>query len=190
MFPKLKKEICNNFFLFFLNFFEGSKMEYDIQILGFSSTIEDVPQLIGKINNVSGGSCVVQLLNADGIAGEEHILHATFQAIRAFKRDENIANDLGLEVCVRASAQRQISKALNILGLKEGFNNICAVVINCRSNIMEELESILGNRNDEVIKPDNTILKDIYNIEDVEIEASGSLTRVMMERTSLLILET
>ena len=55
---------------------------------------------------------------------------------------------------------------------------------------MEELESILGNRNDEVIKPDNTILKDIYNIEDVEIEVSGSLTRVMMERTSLLILET
>lgn len=164
-------------------------MEYKIQNLGFSATIDDVSQLIKKVNGISGDSCVIQLLNADGIAGEEHILHATYHAICAFKRDGNIANDLGLEVCVRASAQRQISKALNILGLKKGFNNICAVIINCNNSTVKELESILGNRNDDVIISNKTVLKDIYNISDVEIEASGNITRVMIERTSLLILE-
>lgn len=165
-------------------------MEHQIQILGFSTTIDDVPQLIEKINSITGDSCVVQLLNADGIAGKEHILHAVHHAICAFKRDENIANDLGLEVCVRASTQRQVSKALNILGLKEGFNNICAVIINCNRNIVKELELLLKKRNDEVIKANKNILKDIYNISDVEIEVSGSITSVMIERTSLLILET
>ena len=41
---------------------------------------------------------------------------------------------------VRASAQRQISKALNILGIKEGQVNICAVAVNCNENIMDKLE--------------------------------------------------
>lgn len=164
-------------------------MEHEIQVLGFSKVVNDVPDLIGKINDITGNSCVIQLLNADGISGEEHILHATQQAFYAFKRGENIANDLGLEICVRASAQRQISKALQILGLKEGLNNICAVIVDCNNEVDKELEQLLGKRDDELLKADVTHLKDIYQISDEEIENSGDITRVMIERTSLLVLD-
>lgn len=172
-------------------------MEHEIQVLGFSKVVEDIPDLIEEVNDIisnldgtSSNSCVIQLLNADGIAGEEHILHATQQAIYAFKREENIANDLGLEICVRASAQRQISKALQILGLKKGLNNICAVIVDCNGGVDKELELLLGKRDDKLLKADTIHLKDLYQISDEEIENSGGITRAMIERTSLLVLDT
>lgn len=165
-------------------------MEHEIQVLGFSKLVENIPDLVETLNSITGVSCVVQLLNADGIAGKKHILHAAEQAILAFERNDNISNDLGLEICVRASAQRQISKALKILGLKEGLNNICAVVVDCDEGVERELEKLLGERDDQYLKADITLLKDIYQISDVEIENSGSITRAMIERTSLLVLDT
>lgn len=141
-----------------------------------------------KVNKISP-DCTLQLLNARGIGGYEHALHATAHALEAFARDKNIANDLGLEICVRASAQRQISRALDILGIKEGEMDICAVSVNCSEDIMDKLGSILDIRDDEILIPDENVLKDIYNLSDIEIEAAGSITNIMMEKTTLLILE-
>ena len=164
-------------------------MEYNIQIAGFKSNINDFGNLMSNINKISK-NCTIQLLNADGIAGREHILHAAVHAIKAFERNENIAKDLGLEICVRASAQRQISKALSILGIKEGEMNICAVAVDCSENIMDELGTILDKKDDAVLNPDKTLLKDIYNISEGEIKTASSISNVMIERTTLLILET
>ncbi|WP_424356221.1 KEOPS complex subunit Cgi121 [Methanobacterium sp. MBAC-LM] len=164
-------------------------MEYNIQIAGFRSNIEDFRKLMSNINKMSK-NCTVQLLNADGIAGREHITHAAVHAIKAFERNENIAKDLGLEICVRASAQRQISKALSILGLKEGKMNICAVAVDCSENIMDELEILLDKRDDSVLNPDEILLKDIYKISEEEIKTVSSISDVMIEKTTLLILET
>ncbi|MEN4007133.1 MAG: KEOPS complex subunit Cgi121 [Methanobacteriaceae archaeon] len=161
----------------------------DIQISCFKSSIGNFEELINKISEISK-NCTLQLIDADGIAGYEHVLHATIHAVKAFERGENIAKDLGLEICVRASAQRQISKALSILGIKEGKMNICAVSVNCNKNIMGELGIILDKQDDSILKVDETLLKEIYNISDREIKAAGSISNVMMERTTLLILET
>ena len=164
-------------------------MEYNIQIAGFRSNITNFKNLMDAINNISK-NCTVQLLNADGIAGREHILHSTVHAIKAFERNENIAKDLGLEICVRASAQRQISKALSTLGLKEGEMNICAVAVDCSENIIDELGTILNKRDDNVLEPDEKLLKDIYGISDEELKTASSISNVMIEKTTLLILET
>ncbi|MGZ7044671.1 MAG: KEOPS complex subunit Cgi121, partial [Methanobacterium sp.] len=138
------------------------KSEYNIQIAGFTHKVTNFDDLMKKINQISN-NCKIQLLNADGIAGYEHILHATLHAIKAFERNENIANDLGIEICVRASAQRQISKALQILGIKKDEMNICAVAVDCNTDILNELEDILDKRDDEVLNPDQKTLKKIYD---------------------------
>lgn len=164
-------------------------MEYNIQIAGFKSNINNFGNLMSDINKISK-NCTVQLLNADGIAGREHILHATVHAIKAFERNENIAKDLGLEICVRASAQRQISKALSILGIKEGEMDICAVAVDCNENIVDKLGTILDKRDDSVLNPDENLLKKIYSISKGEIKTASGITNVMIEKTSLLILET
>ena len=163
-------------------------MGYNIQIAGFKSKVDNVGDLIAATKDM-GLNCTTQLLNAQGIAGRDHIMHATIHAIQAFHRKENIAQDLGLEICVRASGQRQISQAINLLGIKEGNLDICAVLVGCNNNLMDELGDILGQRDDSVLEPDYEILKKMYPISDLEIQTFGSVSRVLMERTALLILE-
>lgn len=164
-------------------------IKQNIQVAGFKHDVKDFSDLVNKINEIDA-NCTIQLLNSDGIAGKEHIIHATTHALNAFDRCENISNDLGLEICVRTSAQRQISKALDILGLKNGAMSICAVFVGCKTSSLSKLEVLLDKRDDSVLKPDVTALKNIYGISDDEIETAGSIENVMIERTAILILET
>lgn len=159
----------------------------NIQIAGFNSNITDFKQLM---KDVDGFECTIQLMDADGIAGSKHALHSAVHALRSFSRGENISKDLGLEICVRASGQRQISQALNILGIKNGKMKVCAVAIDCEQDIMKNLEDLLGERDDKVLDADNEKLKNIYKLSDIEIETSRDITKLLMERTALLILET
>ncbi|AEG17337.1 KEOPS complex subunit Cgi121 [Methanobacterium paludis] len=169
----------------------SSKIHDKIQIAGFKSNIKDFNGVMEKISRISriNSDCVVQIMDADGIAGRKHVMHAAIHAVNAFQRNENIAKDLGLEICVRTSAQRQISRALDILGIQEGEMNICAVAVGCDNGVMVKLGDFLGEMDDSVLEPDETVLKKIYNISDMELETIGSIERLLMEKTSLLILE-
>lgn len=168
-------------------------MGFNIQIAGFKSYIHDLGELIQNINELSKNSknknCTIQLLNAQGIAGKEHILHATIHALNAFERNENISTDLGLEICVRASGGRQISKALHILGLKEGCMDIGVVAVDCDKYALQKIEQFLDRRDDDVLVADDAVLQKLYAIPDLEKETAGSVSRVLMERTALIILE-
>ncbi|PKL67876.1 MAG: hypothetical protein CVV28_03900 [Methanobacteriales archaeon HGW-Methanobacteriales-1] len=172
-----------------------------IKIIGFKSEIKDVAITLKLINelNDNDSNFTVQLLDARGIASEKHILNATIHAINAFKRKNNIAKDLGMEICLRASAQRQISRAIEILGLKEGPMDICAVLVGCNSDergssmdIAQSIENKLNEmftRDDSVLEANEQILKKIYNIENEEMEVLGSVTYTLIERTTILILD-
>jgi KEOPS complex subunit Cgi121 len=165
-----------------------------IKIMGFKSNITDVKSTLDIINGFNKNSdCTIQLLDARGIAGKEHINNAVVHAINSFKRKNNIANDLGMEICLRASAQRQISRAIDILGLKNGPMEICVVLVGCESNKeVIDFENQLNNifeRDDGVLEPEENILKEIYGLKNEEIHVSGSLPYTLIERTTLLILD-
>ncbi len=160
----------------------------NVQIAGFRANITNFEDVMEKLKDLNR-DCVVQLMDADGVAGKKHVMHAVTHARNAFARGENIAKDMGLEICVRTSAQRQISRALDVLGIREGKMNICAVAVGCEADVMEKLGGILGPRDDEVLKPDEEMLKKIYKVSDLEVETAGSILRVLMEKTACLILE-
>ena len=160
----------------------------NILVAGFRTHITNFRQVMDDLKKFD--NCMIQLLDADGIAGSEHVIHATIHAIKAFSRKENIANDLGLEICVRTSGQRQISQALKMLGIKNGDVTVCVVAVDCKEDVMDKLTDILGERDDKVLEPDEDKLKNKYNISDTEAETVGSVTKLLMERTALLILET
>jgi KEOPS complex subunit Cgi121 len=178
--------------LYIFKYYQEHIMEYNIKLAGFVCEISDLKSLMAQIKDICqgmGSGCAIQLLRAEGIAGEKHLKQATIQAIKSFERDENIAKDMGLEICVRASAQRQITLALDVLGIKEGSMEVCVVALNCGKDVINKLEKILGSKNDDVLKPEENMLKQIYNISEKEIEASGSLIRILIERTALLTVE-
>ena len=163
--------------------------EFNIQIAGFKSEIKNYKNLINELAKLNNG-CIIQLMNAEGIAGRKHAANAAIHAIKSFSRNENIANSLGLEICVRTSGQRQISQALKMLGITSGNINICAVAIDCEDNIMQTLINLLGERDDAVLEPEENKLKKLYNITEIEADTAGNFTNLLIERTALLITET
>ncbi len=162
---------------------------HEIKISGFETEINDIKEIMGFIKDLTNkNDCTVQLMRARGIAGEKHALHATAQAIKAFERNENTAKDLGLEICLRASAQRQISKALKILGINKGKNDLCVVAVDGGKSVQKKLENVLGPKQ-KVLKPDIEVLQELYQISPLEIESAGDMERVMVERSAILNLE-
>ena len=162
----------------------------NVEILGFTGEIESIPKTLEQVENIRNSCCdvgIIQLMNADAIAGKEHLEQGVIHAINAFKRGENLAKDLGIEILIRTSAQRQISKAFDILGLEEGKMNIAVVLIDCPDYFIDEL-SCMFVRNDAVLEADESILKKAYEIPQKELK-SIHITDILIDNTSKLIVD-
>ena len=144
----------------------------NLKVLGFKGEIDSVNVTLDLINSIKKDGEIIQLLNAD-------------QAYLAFERGENLAKDISVEIVLRCSAQRQISKAFNILGLKEGPMNLCAVLINC--DYSDELSDIFTLDN-SVLIPDVDKLKKVYNINDFELEKM-SVEDIIVDRITKLTVD-
>ena len=155
----------------------------NIKILGFKATINSIEDTLLQIDSIKEDDEIIQLLNADSIASKTHIIHGVNQAFNAFNRGENLANDISVEIALRCSAQRQISKAFKILGLNEGKMNICAVLINCK-DYTSELSSIF-TFDDSVLIADNENLAEIYKISDDELK-NFSIEDIIIDRITKL----
>ncbi|MBW9222098.1 KEOPS complex subunit Cgi121 [Methanothermococcus sp. SCGC AD-155-C09] len=104
-----------------------------------------------------------QILNGDLIATEKHILHAINQA----KSKEPITKSFWMEILVRASAQRQISNAIEIIGAKVGKGrNICIVCPN--EDVLNKILKYVGGEIDNLVLELNPKkiegIKKIYDI--------------------------
>lgn len=158
----------------------------NIQILGFRANIASVGETLDEIDSIRGDGEVIQLLNADSVVSKNHIVHGVNQAFLAFERGENLAKDLSVEIVLRCSAQRQISKAFRILGLKEGEMNLCAVLINSKDH-SQELSSIFTG-DDDVLIPDYEKLVEVYKISDAELQVM-SVENIIIDRISKLTVD-
>lgn len=162
----------------------------NIKVLGFRVNISSVSDTLNKVNKIKeefSKDFFVQLLDADAIAGREHVIHAINQAILAFDRNENLANDLGVEILLRSSAQRQISKAFDMLGIKPGKSNLCIVLINCSNEFVDRLSDMFI-RDDDVLIADNSKLRDLYDISEKEIR-NLYMEDIIIDRITKLVVD-
>lgn len=158
----------------------------NVKILGFKASINSVGETLDLIDEIKRDGEIIQLLNADSIVSPGHVFHGVNQAILAFDRGENLAKDLSVEIVLRCSAQRQISKAFKILGLKEGEMNLCAVLINCR-DYTEELSSIFTLDNDVLTANDDKLI-DKFNISSLELE-NLTVEEIVIDRITKLTVD-
>ena len=158
----------------------------NIQIFGFKASIDSVGDTLDKIDSIRQDGEIIQLLNADSIVSKNHIIHGVNQAFLAFDRGENLANDISVEIVLRCSAQRQISKAFKMLGLHEGEMDLCVVLINSKDHISEL--SSLFSLDESVFNPDVDNLIKVYKISDVELE-NMSLEEIIIDRITKLTVD-
>lgn len=155
----------------------------NVDVLGFKGEIVSVGDTLNQINEIKNDGEIIQLLNADAVAGKNHIIHGVNQAFLAFERGENLANDLSVEIILRCSAQRQISKAFNILGLNEGEMNLCCVLVNC-PDYKDQLSSLF-EYDESVLAPNIDYLKEVYGIDNCEMPVED----LIIDKISKLVVD-
>ena len=158
----------------------------NIQILGFRASIDSVGDTLDEVNSIKKDGEIIQLLNADSIVSKNHVIHGVNQAFLAFERGENLAKDISVEIVLRISAQRQISKAFKMLGLMEGQMNLCAVMINC-DDCASRMSSLF-DLDESVMEPDFDNLASVYKISKEELD-NMSVEDIIIDRITKLTVD-
>ena len=99
----------------------------------------------------------VQLYNADLIATWQHLYFAAINALMALKTKRNISKTLAVETVLYASAQRQIKKGMDLIGIKPDTTNIAIMII---SENKESIKTGLSAVSKQIgAKADETVLE-------------------------------
>ncbi len=145
----------------------------------------------------------IQAMNAELIAGEEHIKSAVKKALRAVGRNRNITNDLGLEILLYAAGRRQIERALAMgVSKSEGEKRVAIVIVDASARgekdlevVAEEVKRKIGLQEEPIseleleYKGDKKEgIKKFFDITEAELKAVGEskLKKLVLERVARL----
>ena len=105
------------------------EQELNCAIVAGTVRISNVEEFLARMKAIAHTYGVtIQALDAELLAGEEHIHSAVEKAMRAVKRKRSITSDLGLEILLYAAGKRQIERALE-MGVKEGERRVAIVMV-------------------------------------------------------------
>ena len=140
----------------------------EVKILSVKNFLNKVRK---KTNNIP-----LQIFDANCIAGEKHVLFATLNALNAFKQKRNVSKSIEVEILIYASGQRQIAKAIEMIGLKEETSEIAVAFITIKEDDIQKIQDdvsaiVSGRRDDRIIgfqkhKPKKII--EVYNITNLD----------------------
>ena len=179
------------------------ELDKKITIIGFRNVqIENITAFLEHFRKENMGAAV-QFFDAKHVAGPQHLCFAAFNALNAFDKNTNISNNLAVEALLYASAQRQIKKAVAMLGIKQDSSEVAALIMtenrHKKTDCLRLVTEITpGERDDSVLElTDKKIgnIKKLFEISDLEFEAKlekeglekEALTDLVIERMALLV---
>jgi KEOPS complex subunit Cgi121 len=98
-----------------------------VLLAGLRGDISDVAEALASARDACRGDASVQLLRASMVFGRVHLESAADHAIRSFQQGRNISNSLAVETLLYSSGTRQIDKAIEKMGIREGESEIALV---------------------------------------------------------------
>ena len=176
-----------------------------MEITGFRSVdVEDAEAFVKAAREELPESVWVQFFDAGLVATWQHLYFAVLNALLAFKNKRNISKSVAMETLsptttTATSAQRQIRKALDFMGVKCAVADVAVVVVGERAEPVEALVAAVSKRVGK--EPDDAVLgvsqekaeriREAFGITDVEIEAvleknDEALVDLVVERVALL----
>jgi tRNA threonylcarbamoyladenosine modification (KEOPS) complex Cgi121 subunit len=143
----------------------------------------------------------VQFFNAELVATWQHLYFAVLNALTAFRNKTNVSKSVAVEVMLYTSAQRQIRKAIALLGVKRDSATVAAVII---GESPETVKAALSSISKHIeAEPDETVLalsnskmqsiRRAFSISELEVETvmkasdvEQALVDLVIERAALL----
>lgn len=136
-------------------------------IRAYRGDVRDVRALVDRVRGKP-----IQLLRADRVYGVDHLRHAAALAARAIVDGRARGADLATETLLYAAGERQVSRALALLGLAEGARGMAAV--SWDAAVLDEFARAEGwVRDDALLEGDESVL-DAFGI--------GAQERTMIPR--------
>jgi tRNA threonylcarbamoyladenosine modification (KEOPS) complex Cgi121 subunit len=127
---------------------------------------------------VEGQKVWIQFFNADLIATKEHLYFAVLNALTAFKSGTNLSKSLAMETMLYASSQRQIQKAIQVIGVKPETTELAVVIIGETPEsvkaALKEVSAFLHS------KPDDSVL-DLTSKKTAKIKEAFEISPAMIE---------
>ncbi|WEU39752.1 MAG: hypothetical protein OdinLCB4_004525 [Candidatus Odinarchaeum yellowstonii] len=185
--------------------------QYVIGITAFNTfNLDDSTLLLAHITHSTKLSeqPVIQFFNADKIAGWLHLYTSAYFTVKSLVKLSTKIKSIELELLRWVSAQKQLSDAINIMGVKEGDKRLAVLSIGLNENtVRDKISQILGEYNlieqPELLEIDeNKIqrLKRLFQISDTEFNSlledrdnpdSGKtlIIKLIINRISALILK-
>ncbi len=173
-----------------------------LEITGFRNlNIKNSEEFVKTMRKELPENAWVQFFDAELVATWQHLYFAVLNALLAFKQKSNISKSVAMETMLYASAQRQIQKALDLMGVKCSSTDIAVVIM---SESFESIHAILSVISDRVGKePEDMVLKiskskmkkirNSFEINTVEFETVlkkdkgiDTLVDLVIERIALL----
>lgn len=122
---------------------------------------------------------IVQVFDAESIAGWQHIYFAVINAIAAFRAEANITRNLSIEILLYVSGQDQINRAFQTVGVRDSTQKIGLVVVASSKGrviaIQEDFQKRFDLRREDsslAVESEGKIrhLKQIFSIDEREID--------------------
>jgi len=121
-----------------------------MKIVGAIGNIKNVDDFLKKVFSFAQEhQVIIQLFDADVIYGKNHLISAAEHAVRAFERETNTTNSLGMEILLYASGERQLKLAISKMGIKAGRGNVAFVLAD---DIKDAKCKISNQLTDELLK--------------------------------------
>lgn len=171
--------------------------------IGFTKpSLPDPEETLKQLRAISS-EAQVQLVKADLIGGPEHLQFAARNALHSFNGPQRRSKSLAVELLLYISCQRQIAKAIRLLGVDSRDSRVALVALSHSKDAILELDrhanSMIGGKRDEnliEVTADRKMdaLKRSYGVTSREMEATRSvgeadssvLKRLIIERSALL----
>jgi tRNA threonylcarbamoyladenosine modification (KEOPS) complex Cgi121 subunit len=170
--------------------------------LGFANArIAEPEKTLRQLRSISD-RVQVQLLKAGLVAGPEHLRFAARNALQSFRGKNPRSKSLAVELLLFISCQRQISKAISLLGIESSDDKVVLVALSESVEALHDLEkasrSALGELDESLVEiSSRTKLDEIqrsYGVSTKEMDAARFLgesdeqvlKRLIVERSALL----
>ena len=161
--------------------------------------IDNLDTLFDQIRSETKG-CHVQIFDARLIAGFDHLYFSVLNALKAHDTGTSISRNLAVETLLYASGQHQISRAIELMGVKPSSSEVAILAIaDTREKAVRALDIIAdllqGERSEDVIELTDEkieLVKAAFEITDLEIKATlkesekEAVTNLLIERAALL----
>jgi len=186
--------------------FDSEEQELNCKLIVGKVGISNVDDFLSSLKNIARKYDVtIQAMDAELIAGGEHIISAVKKAIRATERKRSIASDLGLEILLYAAGKRQIERALAMgVSVSEGEKRVAIVIVDASASgekdlegVAEEVKRKIGLQEEPISELELELeykgdkkegIMKFFDITEAELKAVGEpkLKMLVLERVAML----